>query len=599
MSIISISATLEDAQTKFSFYRYDGRTKIPVVGRKHQRELANGDTFGVREIKGGRYYLIFPGMQHVDFTMESDVIDRILKKSEPVKTPEMQEIKGAGGRIKKVFNEAVVQNRENLRGRMSARYRKIVRNEMQTGIDLSHYQWRVVPTNNFRIKTTKRVIVLREGDLVGIRFISESQGGVLVRADGFRALIATEEYDALVQKAELMMPITKWPTDFIPIKRIQEDRSAAEAQAIAEQKEAKRLRREAKQEAVRRQKEEARAKRAEEKRKNEEFLENAAKVAAVFNAPRPKRTKEEADAAVRDAYRGNVKAPKFNVEDLDVDLDADDVAAAHTADVAQAKTTKPKVNLVELAEKALAARNKRKEAQAEEDEDSEEAQLDSTDQGPGDVDDLANIKSIDLDALDDDEEELPELDDDDDDVPVETPKRGKKEPEDAKDDEDDDIDLDVDVDGTELPEYDVMDDEDEDEEEEDDAEPQDSDDFDPDAAAADEDEDAAKAEKLKAKKHRETKIDVGSIVSFKRDTSKKKRKFVVVSIEPAKANDNVLIYKVYDVTNSPDVYHTVRIVKGKLFDDLVDDVDQMPHKEFVKVFEEVQNLDKSNERLTA
>ena len=264
-SFESLAAAYDDATSRFSWYEYQGKP-FQIASRKHRREVNAGAVYGVRQVKGGHYYLILPEMYHVDFPVDKALGDRVISNSTKTQQPEIERYEGT--RAPKAAGLRMLQRVLANTQFDAPRFKvKGVTVENKAGINFSNYQWRVLNTLRVKLRHTKGYEDFISGDQFGVRFVKPALGGFLVNKDGLYLKLSAEDFDELVANS-LVMPVGEWPSGSVSVEQMQEyvdNRQAREKRTISEQREATRMRERAERLAAQ-QEQQQRKKEAEEKR---------------------------------------------------------------------------------------------------------------------------------------------------------------------------------------------------------------------------------------------------------------------------------------------------------------------------------------------
>lgn len=634
MAVNSISATKEEAKA-FSWYSFTGTKTEEVMQRTHKRKIAKGQVFGLRPAKGDKFYLIFPDMVHVDFPIETKLGNSLVKRSTKLrKAPKLSDSKdGAKAKGIKSAMRQIMKSQFD-----SPRFMpKNVKNEKESGYNFSSYQWRQVVAIKVKVNHSKGQEYLHRFDKIGMRFLKESRGGIIIRPDGLRIMVSTEEYDRLVQETPVL-PIKEWPNgiltkeDVLSFKRNQITKAKLDSQ---EMREARRLEQLAlkneRAQTARELRQQAKAKLAEERAELEE-LKRRVKENPVTAA---ERTEEDKMRDHRLSVQGEDDDAFFEESEFEEDLDDAEL------DFSYAPEEDSDFDLEDIFSKRQFS------SDAVGIEDTFSSLFGDADEVSPEVDPDFDMTGLDED--DDEEEEKPKgkskivkrkkekADVDADEEEAENKDVDSDEEEEAEDDEDDhadlddDMDDDGDIDGEDLGDEDEEDDtgddasDDEDEEEDEEAEPEDDADSDTDEAEAEgdeddseadtetldeaeneddeEDEDVAKAEQEAAKlakkyaaanKKTPSKAgdpEEGDVLHFKSDSQR--RDWLLVKVSNHSASANIVIYTVYDLRNSPDEVRQIRINKGRgqsLFDVALHVKDMKPQL-FNRVYDLVEFFD--------
>ncbi|QZE59056.1 hypothetical protein MPK64_gp153 [Erwinia phage pEa_SNUABM_16] len=609
--ILSVSASHEDAVTKYAWMKYKGSRGKEVSQRTHKRMIRDGDTFGILPLRnGGRYTLIFADMPHVDFPLDKTTGLFLIERSSKLrKVPDVVQretrTKTAGAKT--------MQRQINRVQFDAARFSpKSVKSEAVYGVNFDNYQWRMVPSMEYPIKTSKGMLKLYKNDMIGVRFLRQGKGGVVINTEGLFVKIDDAQYDLLVHDTNIL-PFNDWPKGEVNIdtlkayrkqvrrhrKRSQlEEEEAVRLANNAKILEQKQQRKELAKET--RKKQQARAAEMKDLRskvKSGEIEAPKAEVRTVYEDGIDKRGKrvrviehEELDDAIEEVEidldfdeqkledvlsRSPFAGDMFNIEDSVGSLFGGDDSEDHEepaldlSDIDEPEddeedTPPPKVRPKKGAKPAKPAPEEEEEdsTDGEEEEEDPDAEEDVDDSDP-DVDDESNED----DTADDDSESVDDEGADD--------EGADSEDSGAEDDEASDDD----------PEADATDAVDENDAEED----QDSD------VAAAEAEAKETAKKIAAANKstpnaRAEEAEEGDVLRFRAD-AKLNRDWVIVRVSTHNASDNIVVYTLYDITNSPDEVRQVRVNRARkqnLFD-YAEHVKDMAPKLFNRVIDMVED----------
>ncbi|UAW96641.1 hypothetical protein pEaSNUABM22_00154 [Erwinia phage pEa_SNUABM_22] len=611
--ILSVSASHEDAVTKYAWMKYKGSRGKEVSQRTHKRMIRDGDTFGILPLRnGGRYTLIFADMPHVDFPLDKTTGLFLIERSSKLrKVPDVVQretrTKTAGAKT--------MQRQINRVQFDAARFSpKSVKSEAVYGVNFDNYQWRMVPSMEYPIKTSKGMLKLYKNDMIGVRFLRQGKGGVVINTEGLFVKIDDAQYDLLVHDTNIL-PFNDWPKGDVDIdtlkayrkqvrrhrKRSQlEEEEAVRLANNAKILEQKQQRKELAKET--RKKQQARAAEMKDLRskvKSGEIEAPKAEVRTVYEDGIDKRGKrvrviehEELDDAIEEVEidldfdeqkledvlsRSPFAGDMFNIEDSVGSLFGGDDSEDHEepaldlSDIDEPEddeedTPPPKVRPKKGAKPAKPAPEEEEEdstdGEEEEEEEDPDAEEDVDDSDP-DVDDESNED----DTADDDSESVDDEGADD--------EGADSEDSGAEDDEASDDD----------PEADATDAVDENDAEED----QDSD------VAAAEAEAKETAKKIAAANKstpnaRAEEAEEGDVLRFRAD-AKLNRDWVIVRVSTHNASDNIVVYTLYDITNSPDEVRQVRVNRARkqnLFD-YAEHVKDMTPKLFNRVIDMVED----------
>lgn len=610
----SVSATYDDAVNKYAWFTFDGPRGREVTQRSHKRTIKNGDVFGLVASKtGSRYTLIFPDMPHIDFPVDKATANFFIDRSKKMrKTPDVVQRTGRAKAAGVVTMERQLARRQFDAPRFAPRKTPV---ESAHGVDFSNYQWRIIEQPNYKIKHSKGIETFIHNDVIGVRFLRDSKGGIIVNQDGMYLKVPTEEFDRVVAESKVLA-FPDWPTGTLTAEEVKSYRrelrkrkqltavEKAAAQRLADR--ADRISLKLEQKEIR--KAERRARQAEEQRmadmrekvRSGEMPAPGPKVVEdlhpVFKADirrgvrrilREERMLDDEELDLNEVLRNDTTieddamsdvlvsnpfgADTLNIEDsiaklfgrdddTDDSIDSDD-GAFDLSDIDEPEDDEeppaPKAKVRKKGTPPVAAA-----PQATEEDN------DNPDDEEDDADNQEDESDEDFEEEGDEEEQA---DDTDADV---------SDDEDTESDEDADAeaDSDEDVDDSDADAADAVDETDPDGEE------------DPDVAAAE--EEASKAPKDYAKQNanpvgsKASEAEEGDIVKFKAD-AKLQREWVILRVSTHNSSDNIVVYTVFDLTNSPDEVRQVRVNRARkqnLFD-YCEHVKDMTPKLFNRVFD--------------
>ena len=626
----SLSATYEEAIQDFNWFKYTGQRGKEVSERTHKRMIRDGDIFGIKSLKSGsRFTLIFPDMPHINFPLDRKNGNAILEKATKLrKLPDIAKREGRAKARGIKTTERQLQ-RKNFDAPRFAPSK--IPNEYKNGIEFSNYQWRIVPELSITVTHTKGREILKKNAMIGMRYLRDAKGGVVINEKGMYLKLSPENYDKLVTET-LVMPIQDWPNGSITdedVKAYRADAKKAKHVSQVEAREAARLEKRAEKlaqemtlrESKRAAKENARA-------EQERFDDMKEKIKrGEMEAPKAKAFDPEEQAVPTIRLRNQIKSILAEEELLD---EEEDLAAEDIID--EIDENEKFDDLFDRLSDILVARPFA----------SDNLAIDSVVGSLfGEGDDSENIEKGDFDLSDVEEEE----DDEEEEEPKPSKVRSKKakpapeeteeedpeaedgseedsEDEDDSEEEEDDSEDEVDPDAEDEDDPDAE--EEDSEEEEDDPDAEDTEDeVDPDAEdstdAVDEndsseetDEDvlnaeqeAAKIAKKKAEENKGTPAKLadpepGDVVVFKAD-EKLKRKWVILKESTHKSSDSIVVYTLFDISNSPDEVRQVRINKARkqsLFD-IAEHVEDMKPSLFSRVYDMAEEFDVNKEPIVS
>jgi len=537
---------------------------------------------------------------------------------------------------------------------------KGVKRESANGVDLSNYQWRIVEPMQLRVRHSKGYETFIRGDIIGMRFLKESRGGYVVNRDGLWVLVKSDEYDSIVDSTK-MLALQDWPTGMLTADALSEyktNKADTVKRTASEKREAQLMEERANRYAEKLAAREAReAKRlADRKRKAElgQLVRDASERIKVSEM-RPMSDAEyrEMKAGTQPTFASTVDASviesdfddnEFDFEEKDVQPDnehviADNAGLMDTLDIAlgldddsrevgddadhdlsnvpeekdadtidddlskgRKKVKDPKSPDAKVSKDSsdgeVAESDDEEEDDLDEDSSDADAALEDEDLGDEDEDDEDAGSD---DGFDDDEEDEPEEGDEDD-----------LDEEDDSDDEEDDSDEDLEGDDGFDDEEDLEDDSEDDSEEDlegdigdEDLDP--SEDADENIGSDEEDpvdnepEDVDDSDAGDAKTRKSAKeAEEGDIITF-HDDVKRARSWVILDVEPHKANDRILVYTLYDMAGKKEEIRQVRVntAKGQHILDMCDLVGQVKPKEFSSLQAKTEDYDLNKEAISS
>ncbi|QZE60063.1 hypothetical protein pEaSNUABM35_00146 [Erwinia phage pEa_SNUABM_35] len=610
--ILSVSASHEDAVTKYAWMKYKGSRGKEVSQRTHKRMIREGDTFGILPLRnGGRYTLIFADMPHVDFPLDKTTGLFLMERSTKLrKVPDVVQrdsrTKTAGART--------MQRQINRVQFDAARFApKSVKAEAVYGINFDNYQWRMVPSMEYPVKTSKGMIKLYKNDMIGVRFLRQGKGGVVINTEGLYVKVDDSQFDLIVHDTNIL-PFNDWPKGEIDVdtvkayrKQVRRHRKRSqleEEEAVRLANNAKVLEQKQQRKELQKQARKTAAERAAEMRdlrnkvKSGEIEAPKAEVRTVYEDGIDKRGKrvkiiehEELDDAIEEVEvevdldfdeqkledvlsRSPFAGDMFNIEDSIGSLFGGDDSQDHE---------EPALDLSDIDEPE------------DDEEDVAPSKVRAKVKGKKPAEALPKEEEEDTSDTDDEEDPDAEEDPDDSDPDTDDSEDGSDES-DGSDDESVD-DADADDEGADSEGED-------DEQSDDDADADATDAVDEAGAEEDQDSDVAAAEdeaKETAKKiaaanqstpsARAEEAEEGDVLQFKAD-AKLKRDWLVVRVSTHNSSDNIVIYTLYDITNSPDEVRQVRVNRARkqnLFD-YAEHVKDMAPKLFNRVYDMVEDF---------
>lgn len=645
--MLSQSATYEEATRDYNWFKYTGTRGKEVSERTHKRMISEGDIFGVKSLKSGsRFTLIFPDMPHINFPLDKKNGNLILDRA--TKLRKLPDIAQRDGRAKArgvKTTERQLQRKNFDNARFAPR---TVPNEYKNGIEFSNYQWRIVPTMNLTIQHTKGREVLQKNESIGMRYIRDAKGGVLINEKGMYLKLTPENYDKVISET-LVMPIQDWPNGSLSdedVKRYRADSKRLKHRTQMELREGARLEQRAEklaqqlalQDAKRSEKENARA----EQQRYDDMKEKIKR--GEMEAPAPKvrayDTDENAIPTVR--LRNQIKTILHEEElleedDLDAQLAAEEIEEeanevddmfAPLEDILAARPFASDNDSIDNVLGSLFGGDDSddigdadfnlSDVDDEDPEDEEEAPPVSKVKRKGDkakaekaAPEETEEESDDENSDDEEESEEEETEDDSDDTDSEDDD-SEEESDDEESDDEEEEDSEEDDEETEEEDADSEEEEDSEDDEEESDDSDDAADVDENSADEEEDEDVLNAEQEAAeiakKKAAENKgtpekladPEPGDVVVFKAD-EKLKREWVVLKESTHKTSDSIIVYTLYDLTNSPDEVRQVRINtarKQSLFD-IAEHVKDMKPTLFGRVYDMAEEFEVNKEPIVS
>lgn len=614
--VLSVSASYQDAVSKYAWMKYTGPRGKEVAQRTHKRMIREGDIFGILPLRnGGRYTLIFPDMPHVDFPLDKATGLFLMERASKLR--KVPDVVNRDGKRTKTAGAQTLQ-RQLMRSQFdAARFSpRKVKSEAVYGIDFDNYQWRMVASPEYPVKTSKGITKLYKNDMIGVRFLRQGKGGIVINSEGMFLKVDDAQYDLLIHDTNIL-PMNDWPKGTVDVDTIKAYRRVvrrARRRSQEEQEEATRLANNAKvleQKQQRKELQKEARKKALERSAEMRDLRNKVKSGEI-EAPRAEVRTVYEDGIDRRGKRIRVVEEEIlddEIEEVGIDLDLDE---QKLEDILSRSPFAGDAFNIEDSVGSLFG--------GDDSEDHEEPSLDLSDIDEPEEDEedtpppkvrAKGKKASPAPAEEEDEEEEPSENED-------TFEDGGEEEEDTDVEEDsDDSDTDDSDEGDDSDDESVDDDDADDggadSEGEDDAEGDDSDEDTSDAeddadasdavdetsADEDTDSDVAAAEqesKETAKKiaaankstpsARAEEAEEGDVLQFRAD-AKLKRDWVVLRVSTHSKSDNIVIYTLYDITNSPDEVRQVRVNRARkqnLFD-YAEHVKDMAPKLFNRVLD--------------
>lgn len=583
MDILSESASFDELKD-FSWYIYNAKKVFELKTPRNTNTMAQGSIFGVRPIRGNRYYVVLKDYYHVNFTIESEEYARLMKSSDEIKMPKMTDIRAAGKAPRmSQGNESRKWDSDKFKAA-----RKI-KAEKTYGIDFANYQWRkIVRDEGFSLtKTLKLKRNLKAGDVFGVRWIAPTKGGMYIDTTG-RSIVIKERYWDMMLEASKVLPKDKWPEGKLSPEEIKKSLRAEYREERAKEIEERRKILQLKKADKEREQELARLAAAEKRkriREQAEALKQSAKqnsiAEKIAKAKKAQQMRETTDERVRDILRSDrlkkEKVLKDKLPEID-DFDDDSLADDLDFDNEDSGQGYEHVGIEDF------------------DPESDSLSRDASDPVElldGAVDELrqkqrkVSIKEV---ADDEPDEEVPEDELDYDDEDQEDTDDGEES------DEEDDSAEDEEPDDSEDPEE-SADDEESDDSEVDDTEEDSDGEEEPDEEPEEDSEDDSEEEEPEEKYE---KAEEGHVVTFHSDESEQ-REFIITSIYPFPKNNNILVYRLYDLTNEPEEWRTVRVdtTKSASFEKSVDFIRVAKPAELKEARKLVERYEKNNDPIVS
>lgn len=640
--VLSESASYDDAVSKYAWMKYTGSRGKEVSQRTHKRMIREGDTFGILPLRnGGRYTLIFPDMPHVDFPLDKATGLFLIERSSKLR--KVPDVVNRDKRTK-VAGAQTLQRQLARTQFDAARFSpKSVKSEAVYGVNFDNYQWRMVADVQYPVKTTKGITKLYKNDMIGVRYLRQGKGGIIVNTEGMYLKVDDAQFDLIVHDTNIL-PFNDWPKGELDVDTVKAYRRLvrrARRRSQEEQEEAARLAQNARvleqkqqRKELQKQARKTQAERAAEMRdlrnkvKSGEIEAPQAEVRTVY-ADMPERAKrvriiehEDLDDAIEEDLDLNFDEQKMeevltrspfagdvvNIEDTigslfggDDSSDADVDPELDLSDIDEPEDdeeqTPPPPKVRKKAEKAA-------KPEAEDDSSEDDADADAEDDSEEDTSEDEDTGEEE-DAEDaDSEEEEDTSDDEDADAEEEDDADVEEDADDSDSDESDESDEGDDSDAESVDDAEDDDGTDDSEAEDEDADADTSDAVDETEADEDGDSDVAVAEREAAKTakkiaaanestpgKRADEAEEGDVLLFKAD-AKLRRDWLVLKVSTHTASDNIVIYTLYDITNSPDEVRQVRVNRARkqnLFD-YAEHVKDMAPKLFNRVYDMAEDF---------
>ena len=598
--VLSVSASYQDAVSKYAWMKYTGSRGKEVSQRTHKRMIREGDIFGILPLRnGGRYTLIFPDMPHVDFPLDKATGLFLMERASKLrKVPDVVNREGTGRT--KTAGAKTMERQLNRSQFDAARFSpRRVPSESVYGVNFDNYQWRMVASPEYPVKTSKGMTKLYKNDMIGVRFMRPGKGGIVINSEGMFLKVDDAQYDLIVHDTNIL-PFNDWPKGVLTAEDVKAYRRVvrrARRRSAQEEQEAQRLANNAKILEQKQQRKELQKEANKKKQERESELSGLRKKvrSGELEIPKPEVRTVYEDGVDKRGKRVRVIEEEIlddEIEEVEIDADIDEqkledilsrspfagdafniedsVGSLFGGDDSQDHED-PELDLSDIDEPEedeedvppkkvrTKAGKKAQPAEEEEDADAEEdvddSDPDADDADDGDADSDTDDESVDDDSADD-----------------EGADREGEDGEDETEEEDESSDASDAVDETDADE-----------------------DQDSDVAAA-EQEAKETAKKIAAAnkstpQHRAEEAEEGDVLKFKAD-AKLNRDWVIVRVSTHSTSDNIVIYTLYDITNSPDEVRQVRVNRARkqnLFD-YAEHVKDMAPKLFNRVLDMTEDF---------
>tara|TARA_Y100001963_G_scaffold159705_1_gene264721 strand:- start:2948 stop:4807 length:1860 start_codon:yes stop_codon:yes gene_type:complete len=580
--MLSFSANETNIEA-YKWFKYEGRN-VSVKNRYTNRIVQKGDLYGIRygtRSQSRKAFLIFSDNVKADFNLTDKEADSLIRKSKKANTPKDLQKLLRESKTKRIRNQ-IEHARASSNVWDANRYKPPGRipSPKNHGYKSSDFQWRKVQLPKLTVaKTQSKKHTFQRGEWIGLRFDSESRGGIVVDMRGIIFNVNSTVYDYIVESSQIVEK-SDWPDfsytaqhitqmaqerdteDKVRRKTLRDKAKAERADKksrIAEEK--LKLRR------TRLREEAELAKKRGEFKKAEEILKARADLGLDFDS----------NTAFEAFLRGSVLD---NVDDnTDFDLGDEDsdigVPVDNSEEDSDEETAEDSSKETEDGDKDKEdSENPEDDADEYEDreqEDPEEdvASRDSNNDGLMDsLDDAIDKERKDLEeAMDGGEDEQLDLEEDEeldadeeDEEPDGEDDDWDEEDDELEDGDDEDEGEDEDIDGTDGEDEDP-DNTDTDAEDAEDAEDDSKDGVGADGDQSENSEDKKPDPDSKEVKEPETKVAVGDIVTFKADESDQ-RQFLVFEIVQGKKNAEVTNYLLFDINGDNKSYKIFRSSKN-------------------------------------
>ena len=535
-NMLSLSAKYDELDD-FSWHKFHGSRGVKIVQRSHTRTIAQNDVYGIRAARSGNFYVVLPDLYHVNFAITQKEANKLLENSKKVKRPAIKNLSGQDGKIIRVVNKQS-DNRA-----WDAAYFKAARAinaEAKEGVNFANYQWRRVgDPSGFTVKKSDKKVHYKRGDVFGIRFIKPATGGVLIDQNFNRFAINLDTYDIILSMTTVL-PKNKWPEG--GFTRADMENSVEEERLREKEKKARQRQLIREREAVvkRKQLQELSEKKAAERQRRKQEAEDAKAHLQTLEEHMIKvRKSQTVKMSDKDIAKQIKRRRLINAEDLGLRVD-------HLADDEDFELNLDLDNL------QIEGEFNKKDEPEREAKKVEVAEM--FDQVISDLKKTMPKPKLDLSQFAEKEEAVDELEADDE-VEYESDEGQEDQEEDFEDD------------APEEPEEELV--------EEEDPVDLDTDDSEVDSAIKELEEPEVK----KVVKD----FEEGFVVKFNNDRSEQ-REFLIFDIANMEGSDHIVIYKLYDLTNEPDDYRTVRVDKRqkRRLEDMAEFVRKLPVRQLIE-----------------
>lgn len=194
-----------------SVYQFKGRRKVEVGGhmeysKRHTLVFNPGDVYSVkittRGPTAGRYQIVFERAPHVKFrSVPPEAVAAIIKDSKPADV-KIERTKGTRAAYTTTRSSRANKQKDDL-------YKPPGTINERSTYDKNNYQWRLIVGTKINVKTLKqgRVrAVLKDKDIVGVRYVTKSKGGFVLLPDDQRINISHENYLDIIEGSRILAP---------------------------------------------------------------------------------------------------------------------------------------------------------------------------------------------------------------------------------------------------------------------------------------------------------------------------------------------------------------------------------------------------------